>query len=191
MLVMESQLIIFQFKVLRNSFSSSLWGDASSNYLSTLLVFFFKPPWVELWLILDRSKSLTECSNLWWFLVMWDFIYISFDLSLVMNIISFSICGIMEVLIDNLRLQNISKKKHINGQKSKVGDHPRKDPMLIQSRLIRSLVQMWSLLVLRILLQTHMGPSGSKGMIIPTTNVLIHIALQFFSVLNGLKIRIF
>jgi hypothetical protein len=62
---------------------------------------------------------------------MWDFIYIIFGLFLVRNTTSSSICGIMEVLIGNLRLQNTSKKQQLNGQKSEVGDHLRKDLMLI------------------------------------------------------------
>jgi hypothetical protein len=49
----------------------------------------------------------------------------------VKNIIFFLIFEVMEVLIGNLSLKSISKKKQLNGVKSEGGNHLRKNHTLI------------------------------------------------------------
>jgi hypothetical protein len=80
---------------------------------------------------LDCSKSPIVCLNLLWLLAMWASISIIFDHSCVKNIIFFLIFEVMEVLIGNLSLKSISKKKQLNGLKSEGGNHLRKNHTLI------------------------------------------------------------
>jgi hypothetical protein len=80
---LESRLISCQMSASRSSFSLALLEDASSSYQSILLGSLCKPHWEVMRLNLGRFKSLIRFSASRWHPIMLVFIFVSFDLSLV------------------------------------------------------------------------------------------------------------
>jgi hypothetical protein len=163
-------------------------GRCKLILLEKQLDFFFKQLLMDLQLILDRSKSLIMRLDLLWLLATWAFISIISDPSLVKNIIFSLICGIMEVLIGNLNLKSISKKKKKrSGMKSRGRDHLNENLMLILPSHAKFQAPMLfqldpTSIIHKIFLENR------RGMVTLLIGITIPFVHQFSSVLNGQEI---
>jgi hypothetical protein len=124
-----------------SSFLSRL-GDASIGFLSIRLGLSFKQLWVDAWWISNRCKLLKEFSGSLLLLKMWDFIFTSFSHSLVINIKSFSISGVMDVLIEFLNQKKFTRKRKISGRWFNVERSIQRNLMLRWSEISPSFLEL-------------------------------------------------